>query len=96
MAIFHFRPDGTHNEVIPANGEYFTLEEMQGYVGGYIEFALVRGDNDTLGMVVNEEGMLLGLPLNEIASILSQQGFIFGSVLYGPLAAFTGPEDRED
>jgi hypothetical protein len=56
----------------------FSLEELQEQVGGYIE--LVRMDH-TL-MVVNEEGMLLGLPLNHRASAAA--GIIIrGNVLLG-------------
>ena len=29
--------DGSETDVKPANGESFTLEEMQGSVGGYVQ-----------------------------------------------------------
>lgn len=38
-----------------------TLEELQGYVGGHIEVYDLAAD---LAIVCNEEGKLLGLPLN--------------------------------
>lgn len=52
-------------EIEPANGKAFTLEEMQKFVGGYVE--LIAQDRETL-MLVNEEGRLLGLPVNEVAT----------------------------
>lgn len=57
--IFH--TDGTREKVAPANGSDFRLEEMQKMVGGIIE--IVYFDDNTV-MVINEEGKLLGLPLN--------------------------------
>lgn len=54
-------------EVIPKNGTDFTLEEMQGYVGGYIE---IVGLNDGRLLVVNEEGKLDGLPINRGATAI--------------------------
>ena len=38
-----------------------TLEELQGFVGGYIEVYDLAAD---LAIICNEEGKLLGLPLN--------------------------------
>lgn len=61
---------GEVTEVEPAKGKYFSLEEMQIIVGGYIE--VVRISNNEI-MIVNEEGKLDNLPINkkatEIASI---------------------------
>ena len=52
-------------EVAPANGIYFTLEELQGYVGGRIEILHLEADDleDRL-LVVHEEGKLISLPFN--------------------------------
>jgi hypothetical protein len=49
-------------EITPANGLYFTLAEMQKYVGGLIEIIPLdrEGLEDKL-LVVNEEGKLTGL-----------------------------------
>jgi hypothetical protein len=44
--------DGTTLAVAPKNGKVFKLEELQGYVGGYIEINRV-GDRF---LVVNEDG----------------------------------------
>ena len=66
--------------VEPKNGTDFTLEELQGYVGGYIEIIHL---NDGRIMVINEEGKLLGLPLNMLATIQYQ-------LSYGPLDQIVG------
>ncbi|MGN0280784.1 MAG: DUF3846 domain-containing protein [Prevotella sp.] len=52
----------------PKNGTTFELEEMQNIVGGYIEIVHL---NDGRLMIVNEEGLLQGLPVNiEATNIL--------------------------
>ena len=63
--IFH--TDGTREKVSPANGSDFRLEEMQRMVGGIIE--IVYFEDNTV-MVINEEGKLLGLPLNMDATVI--------------------------
>ena len=49
-----------------------TLKEAQAYVGGYVEgIHFPNGDY----LIVNEEGKLMGLPLNEEASKLWKDTF---------------------
>lgn len=77
------KANGLQLDVDPKNGKKFELEELQGYVNGYIEAIFL--DDDTV-MVVNEEGKLLGLPYNQLASIkfLQEKGYhepIVGDVL---------------
>jgi hypothetical protein len=56
-----YRTNGTQEAVKPKNKKNFTLKELQGFVGGYIEtFFLTKNQI----MVVNEEGKLDELPLN--------------------------------
>lgn len=59
--------DSTIKEVEPADGKFFSLEELQKAVGGYIE-----GIHLECGciMFVNEEGKLNDLPLNQNATAL--------------------------
>lgn len=69
--------------VEPKNGTDFTLEELQGYVGGYIEIIHL---NDGRIMVINEEGKLLDLPVNLLATVQYQLSFgpidqIYGNAL---------------
>ena len=68
----------------PANGAYFTLEEMQAIVGGYVEQVWLDGNTT---MFLNEEGKLEGLPLNIEATKVFRShhpgtdDFIVGNVL---------------
>ena len=61
--------DGRQEERAPANGQDYSLEEMQAIVGGYIE--TVPCKQPGMMMVVNEEGKLLGLPRNDKATALA-------------------------
>lgn len=74
--------DGSIKEVQPKNGTDFSLEELQGVVDGYVE--LIGLSDDRL-MVVNEEGKLIGLPINGNATVLARlEGYddiIVGDVL---------------
>lgn len=59
------KANGEKIEVAPKFGNSFTLEELQEYVGGYIEIVRLT---DKYLMVVNEEGRLLNLPFNHEAT----------------------------
>ena len=72
------RPNGSETLREPAQGESFTLEELQALVGGYIE--IVRRLPDGQLMVVDEEGRMKGKPPNGVASRLAGQ-FIVGDTL---------------
>lgn len=61
-----FKIDGKIEIIKPANGTDFSLNEMKEIVNGYIEI-LPIGEN--LLMVCNEEGKLMGLPVNENATL---------------------------
>lgn len=57
-----------------------TLKEAQEIVGGYIEFAhCPYSPKHTL--VVNEEGLVIGLPFNEAATTLYKASPIVGDVI---------------
>ena len=78
-----YKTDGTTIAVEPKNGTDYSLEELQEIVGGYIE---VLPLNDDEIMVLNEEGKILGLDLNDNATeLISEAGmwddFIVGDVL---------------
>lgn len=78
-----YKADGTVIEATPANGTDFQLEELQKIVGGYIEIVSLL-DNEI--MVINEEGKLADLPVNEKATefYIEANGFddyIVGDVL---------------
>lgn len=71
--------DGALEIVHPKDGigKPFKLEELQGYVGGYIESVYL--DNGTI-MLVNEEGMLRHLDPNPRAALIAKQRIV-GDVL---------------
>ena len=69
------RADGTTEVVKPAGGrKKFSLEEIQKMVGGYVDIqklpAPVGGK-----MAVNDEGKLVGLPMNARASEIWQSAY---------------------
>lgn len=74
-AVSHIKADGT---ITPLKGAKVVLEEAQRYVGGYIEPVKYNFGRDI--MLVNEEGLLEGLPVNSVASIMTQR-HIVGDVL---------------
>lgn len=95
MAIL-IKTDSVVSVVRPANGKKFTLEELQGYVGGSIELTHTHPAEirDRVGhhveikrgsdMWINEDGISLGLPFNEIATLLYVKGHadpIIGDVI---------------
>lgn len=76
------KTDGTKIKIAP-DAKTYTLEEMQEIVGGYIEFVWL---SPFYLMVVNEDGKLNGLQLNESATDLLRlykdtTDFIVGDVL---------------
>ena len=79
MAVL-VKPDGSYGIVSPKKGEKFTLEELQEFVGGYIEITPSKIEGTVL--VVNEEGLLNNLPYNHKSSLLSQAGYIVGPAIH--------------
>jgi len=61
-------PDGRHEEVEPANGTDFKLDELRHIVGGNIEIVPLK---DGRIMVCNEESKLLDRPRNDQATELA-------------------------
>jgi hypothetical protein len=70
-----FKTDGTVQEIKPKKGQ-FSLEELQGFVGGYIEGVFIT--EDTM-LFLNEEGKLNGLPFNPGATQLWESTFGAGT-----------------
>jgi hypothetical protein len=79
MVATLLRADGTEEEVLPENGGQFSTNELRFFVGGLPE--VVYLGNDTV-IVVNDEGHLIGLPLNRRASSLYRHTPIVGDVLF--------------
>lgn len=59
-----------------------TLAELQAAVGGLIAPAY---GPEGISVYVNDEGLLIGLPLNLIASALCGQGLVGDAVITGPV-----------
>jgi Domain of unknown function (DUF3846) len=66
-------PNGHVYAVKPANGTDFSLEELQGFVGGYIQ-VIEPPSRCGAVLVVNEEGKFQGLPVNRLATAMWQEG----------------------
>lgn len=73
------KPDGATSLVLPASGETFTLQELQAFVGGYIQIIAVG----SAYYVLNEEGKLLGLPANVPATHRAHDFLFEGDYLCG-------------
>jgi hypothetical protein len=69
-----WKTDGTYCIKTPkkGGGKPFTLEELQESVAGWIEVLTL--DEDTV-MVINEEGKLRNLPINDNASGILAKAF---------------------
>lgn len=67
------KADGNVVEVNPKNeGECFTLEELKGFVDGWIECVDLSPKQM---LVINEEGKLLNLPYNAVATEAFRMAF---------------------
>ena len=67
---FIVKTDGSKHFITPKNGKKFELEELQEYVGGYIQVIRLNNKHNQC-MVVNENGKLYNLKYNEEASIIA-------------------------
>ena len=65
----HIKINGEELEVKPKDGKRFTLEELQGFVGGTIDFAYMPSGRV---LVVNDNGKLEGLERNDRATQIWQ------------------------
>jgi hypothetical protein len=89
MAMLIPAPGIAYTVVSPRNARSFTLEELQGFVGGYIE-ALYPDDG--LIMFLNEDGKRLGLPRNMIATLMMTGRLYPGDVIVGTVVVCTPVE----
>ena len=69
--------DGRKETVKPSNGKTFELEELQGFVHGYIEIVNV---SEGRLLVVDDEGLFKPLSLNPNASAVAEM-LIVGDAL---------------
>ena len=85
---------GLPGEVTPApDGRAFTLAELQGFVGGYIE-ALYLDDGRV--MFLNEDGKRLQLPVNDAATTMMRRRLQSGDVIVGNVIVCTRREAGEE
>lgn len=82
------KTDGAVLDVSPRDPTRgFQLDELQGYVGGWVEIVDVRTpDGEELLLVMDEEGKIKGLPLNLHAISMTRgrlmpDDFVVGNVL---------------
>jgi len=73
----------SNGEILP-NVSISTLKEMQELVGGYIEFIYTE---KKLVLIVNEEGLIISLPVNQMASEIANQ-VVVGDVIEVPELEF--------
>lgn len=76
---------GVYRDCKPKNGKTFTLDELQEIVGGYIQFLKFQTG---VIMILNEEGKMLGFPMNREATRIAKENnlifpedYIVGTVL---------------
>ena len=82
------QPDGTETDVQPRDGKRFKLDELQAFVGGYIEMVSNVGpDRRRFVLVVNDEGWVLDPPL---AVNLKATNFYRAKWGFRPIADTTG------
>ena len=91
MAVL-LNTSGGRDNVTPINGNFFSLRELQKYVGGYIE----RIDlNNGCAMYVDEEGLFKNLPCNRNATMaLEKAGIIHGNYIVGNAVVVQYREER--
>lgn len=75
-----FKTNGETILVVPENQKKFTLKELQKYVGGYIELLTI---SDKSFLVINEEGKLQNLPLNDRATQIYIKNYGFTDIIVG-------------
>lgn len=66
---------------IESTNEQMTLKQLQTFVGGRIE--VVRSAVMYRALIVNEDGMLLHLPINEAATLLTMPGTLMDGGIRG-------------
>lgn len=78
-----YRANGSIEEVKPANGWKYTIEELRRVVNGPIEF--IKSPNKEIMMVVHEEGKLMQQHVNvnatNIVALWGYYDVIVGDVL---------------
>lgn len=74
------KTNGEQIEVSPKNGKDFKLYELKKIVHGWVEIVWLPSDQI---LVVNEEGKLLNLPINDVATRIYHDAFGYNDVIVG-------------
>lgn len=64
-----YKVDGSEQEVLPANGKGFTLDEMQALVGGYVQVIYLPDGSPCL---MDEDGKSKNKPINQRATLMGR------------------------
>jgi hypothetical protein len=93
MASMLYQTDGRTKVIHPANGKHWTLAELQGFVGGYVE---VLRTVDGGFMVINELGKVVKpmLDLNYQATRLYVRGRV--DPIVGPAVVVDTREELDE
>lgn len=99
------KPGAEPQEIQPAKGGKFSLKELQGYVGGYIELLFVpdylflrnggkpyKGEVPKYEMIINEEGKIYKLPVNPLATKMALPVLHPDDQICGPVVIGTHEE----
>ena len=73
------QPDGIIFDVEPRNGQSYSLEEIQEYIGGYFQEVHLPRSEDYIGfhvMLCDEDGIQKNLQVNMYASIIAHQTIV--------------------
>ena len=96
MATF-LRTTGECEEIAPANGVHWTLEELQTLVGGYIEIVHTKSGKF---LVIDEEGKLKHKPVNLAATLLYRFGdhdpIVGEALIIETRLEMNGPDEEEE
>ena len=87
----HFKEDGTLETLKPKE-KYFTLQELQTAVGGYIELYPCRYRDNLI--VCDEEGLIKRRTVNTLFANLTSIKLV-GDVLLCPTGIFEAPDEEE-
>ena len=94
MSTMLVRVDGREEEIQPANGSHWSLEELQTLIGGYIE--VVRAPFVDGWLVVDEEGLMKRKQRNLKASLLVSRPIVGDAVFITTMLELNGPEEDDE
>ncbi len=81
MSDFVVEPSELIRTVEPSNGSSYSLEELQVFVGGYVQQIPSALESNGVQVWANEDGTLIGLAGNPVASALAGVHLV-GTVLF--------------